>query len=492
MLMKFLHKIRVFMSSEAFFYTVMVLFFLSSLWIALSGRYPMAFDENYHYGIIKAYSHQLSPFFSHPPLHSEALGDITRFPSYLFHYLLSFLYRLLSLFTNSDSVKIIVLRIINIMLLGSSLFVFRRIFKKLKVGSGVSNIALLFFVLTPVVPFLAAQINYDNLLIPLTAWALLLLLTVIERLKAGKLDVRLSIGLLTLCLFTSLVKYTFLPIFAVIGVAGIYVMVHERKRQKLQIWKQLKSSFKMLGLSSKLMLVVGLVLGLGLFVERYGVNIVKYHSPVPDCQQVLSEKSCLQYGPWARDYYLVHSKTGPPSWNALRYTGHWSAQNMHELFFAIDQNYYEQSPLPLPYYAAWIFGGAGLLLIILNWKKLRQLPHFNLATGIILFYAAALWADNYHRFLTVNWPVAIHGRYLLPLLPLVYVLVAYAFKVSLNSSKPASYFKIPLATVAIFCMLQGGTVTYIVRSADSWCWHNEAVVSINSSARRVLDKIVLH
>lgn len=492
MIKTYLHKLRAFIASRSFFYAIVALFLFSSSWIALSGRYPMAFDENYHYGIIKAYANQISPFFSHPPANSEVFGDITRYPSYLFHFLMSFPYRLISLFTGSDQVKIIILRLINIALLCSSLFIFKKIFEKLQVGKVVSNLALLFFVLTPVVPFLAAQINYDNAIIPLTALCVLLLIMIIERLKAGTFDIRLTLYLLIVCLLSSVVKFTFLPVFAPLGLAGLYVVFRESKQQNLHIWNQTKNGLSQITTASKFVIIGMFMLSLGLFVERYGLNIVKFKTPVPDCQQVLSEQLCLSYGPWARDHYLTKAKTGPPSWNATRYTGHWSAQNMHELFFAIDQNYYEQAPLPVPYYAAWVFGIGGVLLGVLNWRRMRRLAHVHLIGFIVVTYVTILWADNYQRFLSVNWPVAIHGRYLLPLLPLVYVLLAYAYKISFPRFKYANYLKAALATIAVLSMLQGGLVTYVVRSSDNWYWQNSTVIQINSGARRVLNSVLIH
>ena len=481
-----------FIGSKRFFYGVIALFLFSSLWIAFSGKYPLAFDENYHYGIVKAYANQFSPFFKHPPANSEAFGDITRYPSYLFHYLMSFPYRVISLFTESDPIKIIFLRIINVFLLSSSLIVFKKIFEKLKIGAATGNLALLFFVLTPVVPFLGAHINYDNLLIPLTGVVILLAVQVIEELKKGRLNVKYSLLLLITCLFTSLVKYTFLPVFAALGLAGAFVLIRESMSGRVHVWKQVKPGFAQINLLTRITLIAGLIVGVGLFIERYGLNIVNYHTPAPDCGQVLTVDSCLHYGPWARDYYLQLGKTGPPTWGAVRYSGHWAAQSMHELFFAIDQNYHEKSPLPLPYYGAWLFGAVGTVLFVINWKKIKRLAHVHLILFTVISYVFVLWIDNYHRFTTVNWPVAIHGRYLLPLLPLLYALLAYAYKVSFSNFKWAVEIKALLTIVAVLCMLQGGLVTYIIRSSDSWYWNNEVVVRINHVIRGLVGTITIN
>lgn len=490
--MQVIQKIKNFVGSHQFFYIILGLFFVSSLWIALSGQYPMAFDENYHYGIIKAYSKQFGPFFSSPPLGTESLGDITRYPSYLFHYVMSFPYRFISFFTDTETIKIIFLRLLNIGLLASSLFIFKKIFGYLRIGKVAGNLALLFFVLTPVVPFLAAQINYDNVVIPLTGLAILLFLKSIEEFRSRKLSVSTLGTLVIVCLIASLVKYTFLPVFAGLFLAGSFIAFKEARKQKIDIMVQLKSSFTHLKRLPKGLLIAGLMLSSVLFIERYGVNIVKYHTPVPDCEQVVSVESCLSYGPWARDYRLKADKTGPPSWGPVRYSGHWAAQGMHELFFAIDQNYYEQSPLPMPYYAAWVFGGSGLLLMMVSWRKLRQVPHVGWLLFVIVFYVVVLWLNNYQRFVSVNWPVAIHGRYVLPLLPLIYVLLASGFRNSFTKLKGSMALKTTLLALALLAMLQGGLVTYIVRSQAHWYWPSRIVIKANAGARTVLEKLVIH
>src|SRR4051794_33439598 len=87
--------------SRAFFVAIMVLFVIEAVWIAFSATYPMVFDENTHFGIIQLYAHKWSPLFLHQPPHAEFAGALTRDPSYFYHYLMSFPYRLLTHTTSS-------------------------------------------------------------------------------------------------------------------------------------------------------------------------------------------------------------------------------------------------------------------------------------------------------------------------------------------------------------------------------------------------------
>src|SRR5262249_18468844 len=120
-------KITAAISSRWFFYTTVGLLVVQAAWIALTARYPQAFDEQFHMGIIQLYAHQWSPFFAQQPAGSDSLGPLTADTSFLYHYLLSFPYRIVEHFTSDLKTQIVALRLINIGLLAWSLFIFRKL-----------------------------------------------------------------------------------------------------------------------------------------------------------------------------------------------------------------------------------------------------------------------------------------------------------------------------------------------------------------------------
>lgn len=63
----------------------------------------MAFDERLPLGIITLYAHHLSPFWQAQPAHADAFGAVFRDPSYLYHWLMSFPYRFVSIFTDNHT-----------------------------------------------------------------------------------------------------------------------------------------------------------------------------------------------------------------------------------------------------------------------------------------------------------------------------------------------------------------------------------------------------
>src|SRR5665811_2105922 len=168
----FSRRVVALVASHKFFWAVVALLVLQAAWIALSGRYPMAFDEDFHLGIIKLYAHHLSPIWSGQPPNYDTFGAVTRDPSYLYQYLMSFPYRLISLFTRDQTIQVLSLRAINIGLFAWGLTLYRRLLLRTGASKAIVHACLLIFVLIPIAPFLAAQINYDNLFLPMVALAL--------------------------------------------------------------------------------------------------------------------------------------------------------------------------------------------------------------------------------------------------------------------------------------------------------------------------------
>ena len=88
-------KIRFVFASQWFFYATVALFSISSIWVATASLYPMAFDEEFHLGLIKIYAAHWLPYGIENTRDMAQYGAAMSDPSYLFHYLMSFPYRLL-------------------------------------------------------------------------------------------------------------------------------------------------------------------------------------------------------------------------------------------------------------------------------------------------------------------------------------------------------------------------------------------------------------
>jgi hypothetical protein len=478
-------RITAFLGSKRFFGAIVALLIVQAAWLALSGRYPMAFDEDFHLGIIRLYAHHISPFWSGQPAGANAFGAVARDPSYLYQYLMSFPYRLVSVFTSSQTAQVLVLRFINIGLFAAALPLYRRLLLKTGASRAIVHLCLAIFVLIPVVPLLAAQINYDNLLLPMTALSLLLTVNFTQGLRrTRRLNLKNLLWLAIVVTLTCLVKYAFLAILLVIGA---YLVI--------QLWRAYPD-IKVLrpGPAASWLLIILLVLSLGLFTQRYAVNIARYHKPVPECDKVLSVKQCRAYPPWNRDYVLTQTKGDARGTDSpLTFTADWFYGMWLRTFFAVDgpaSNFATRGPLILPGIGAIVFASAALLATVVTMKRLLRRYDASviwLFISVTAVYVGALWLNGYQSFLQTGQAEAINGRYLLPVLPLLLVILALGVNTLLGHRQA---LKIAFASASLLCLLWGGgALTYILRSDNSWYWHNQTVYDANHAVRNTLGPI---
>lgn len=465
--------------------------------MALSAVYPMAFDEDFHFGLIKVYSHYWLPFLSSQPPHAAAYGAVARDPSYLFHYLMSFPYRLIALFIHGQTGQVIVLRLIDIGLFASGLVLFRRVLLRAKMSLALTNLSLLLFVLIPIVPQLAAHINYDDLIFPLVALTCLLTFNVTDQLRKKQPSARTIIELLAVCFFAGQVKYEFMPVFAGVVLFLLFVLYRNFRGQFGKFWPRLWQSWRLQSYLAKVLLVVALLVSFGLFVQRDGYNLVKYHTFTPDCSKVVSVQSCKAYGPWRRNYdkhqKVLASPTKINYFNPATYLGVWSYWMWYRMFFVVNgpaSHYTNYPPLPLISAAAALIGIAGIIgLLIWRRRIFQNNPYIAFFAIVILLYLVALWIAGYAQYRYTNQLVLMNGRYLLPILLLACAIIGRAFSLSLRDSPNR---KAAIAVVAILLFLQGGGfLSFISRSDSSWDWPNNTVVKVNNAARKITKPIIV-
>lgn len=482
------------LGSKRFFYIVLAFFALESLWIAFSAAYPMAFDEEFHFGIIKIYSEHWLPFLTEQPANADMYGALATDPSYLYHYVMSFPYRLIALITDNQAAQVILLRLINIGLFGLGLVLFRKVLLKIKTPPMLTHTALLLLVLIPIVPLLAGQINYDNVLLPMLAWICLLVFALTEQIQARKVHLQTLVLLIIAILLTSLVKYAFLPMAVAVGLYLAVIGFRAYRGKWRQLQASLRSSHDKLGQRAKVLLLVGLVVSGGLFVQRYGMNVVNYGTPLPDCSAVIGVDACMSYSPWARNFLYEADKVNKDvDPNPLAFTWTWLQGLHYRLFFMItgpDGSYVNYPPAPLPSATAIVIGLFGLTALLFYWRQvLLGRPFLIFLLFLSLLYVASLWYENYTGFLETGEPVAINGRYLVPvLLPMVAVF-GRALVVAFEKWPAAARTWAAVGAIVLF-LQAGGVFSFILRSDDEWYWPSTTVQSMNENAQKVLDPVI--
>ncbi len=485
------------MGSKRFFQFVLIFFFFEAGWIALSAAYPQAFDEAFHFGLIKVYSHYWLPFLAHQPPHANAYGAVARDPSYLYHYLMSFPYRLIALFVHNSVGQIILMRFINVGLFATGLVLLRRVLLRVKLSPQLTNISLFIFVLIPIVPQLAGQINYDNMLIPLVSAACLLAFNALDQIKERRPSARTLLTLLTLCIFASLVKYEFLPVFAGIALFLTYYTWRTFHGSFHLLKERLHTDWQRQSRRLKAMLIIAVLISAGMFMQRDGYNLIKYHTFSPNCANVLSVKACSAYSVWAHDYkshQLVVEKVAKVNSDPFYYVGQWVYWLWYRLFFAVNgpkQNFHNYPPLPLPSAAFMLIGLAGLFSVF-KWRRrlFRDNPYFVMLGLIAVIYLVALFIDGYIVYEYTDVLELMNGRYLLPILPLAAAIIGSALSIALRKSPR---LKVAVAIAALILFLEGGGfLTFITRSDSNWYWNNHAVIKVNNAARHITKKVIVH
>jgi len=492
---RFTHVINAALGSPKFFPIVVGLLVFQAAWIALSARYPLAFDENFHFGIIKLFSQQWGPFFSSTPVDSGAYGALTRDPSYLYHYLMSFPYRLVALVVHNETWQIILLRLINIGFFAAGLVAFRRLLSQLAIPKKLIHFSLLMLILVPAVPFLAAHINYDNLLFLLIPVTLSLTLRCARALRAEKpLPVATFALLVISLLLASLVKYVFLPVAAAIVI--YLVVTWLRQPGWKRVFPSLVRSFGALRLWLQLGIIAGLLVSSGLFIERYGTNIVQYHDIAPECSKVETIEHCSEYGPWLRNHTLAAAQqlsSEPVDTNIVSFSGLWVLGLLYRLYFAINYDYSTEPPLILPFALAIVMTLVGLLLVG-RWgvSIVRRHHELLLPLGAIVLYSATLFYKNYTDYLAYGERVAINGRYFIPFLPIIFVIVGLAAYQLIRRFKHHTIITATLGSLLLLIALQGGgLLTFIVLSDAGWYWPNDAVIAVNQVAHNLISPLIL-
>lgn len=491
------------LASRWFFPVTLALLFSEAAWMAVSGTYPMPFDESLHFGLIQLYSHKLLPFWTSQPPGPAIFGAVARDPSYMYHYLFGFIYRVIEVFAKTSEAQIVTLRFINIALLMAGFIVWRLVLIGTGAHKRLVNAVMLLLVLSPVMPFLGAQINYDNLLFPVIGICLLLAQQ-LTGVTASEKHRQVYWGLLLViaCFFGSLVKFTFLPIllalclyFAVIiyRYARKFGLTAACKRALVQTRDACRHNRTAIAFLS----IVTMVL-FGLFLQRYGVNLVRYKTPTPQCSQVLGIQKCLADPSWDRNYQLYlqkqagHAKVqnhDPVSFT-LKY---WAKNYSDQLFFVssgVATHYVTGEPLRVTRILSVGAIGVGIALFCLWQADLRRKYRLDMLLAVMATYLAVLWGQNYEDFVHLGSDVAIQGRYLIPILPILYLCIALGFNRLLahrTTWKPAL-----VTAILIILLTQGGGVgIYILRSNPSWYWHNNAIIRMNADGRALLAPVTI-
>ncbi len=490
-------KVFKFLSNSSVLFKIIIgVFILEALYFSLFAAYPQAFDENFHFGIIQIYSKHLSPFLTKQPPGGDLYGALTRDPSYLYQYLMSFPYRLFAHFFNSQTAQIIFLRILNLILFTVGLIVFNKILLKVGLSQKLANIAIFIFILIPIVPQVAGQVNYDNLIFLASAIVFYLTLKIIDQINSKHIDATSVLNLITISVFSSLVKFEFMPIVLAIAIYLAWLSYKNFNHSIKKILTEFSASFKSKGTIYKVIVLILLVLSLVMFVQRDGYNLVKYHTISPQCDLVLSQTDCSRYSVWYHDYIshqLVATNAVNVNSNPIVYLAQWIYWIWYRLFFSVsgpNTDFRNYPPLPLPSAGFIIISLLSIYAVFKLKSKIFKInSYINLFFVVISIYLITLIYEGYKTYQYTGVLELMNGRYLLPIiLPIAAGSLIFLTRVLKYRPK----IKITLAILVIVLFIQGGGVlTFISRSDNDWIWSNPTVNKINKTAKKISNHIVV-
>lgn len=474
------------LASNAFFWFLIVFFVFQALWLALSFSYPMLWDEYYHFGLVEYYSHHINPIISSQPQALDLYGNVERSPKYFYHYLMSFPLRFFMLFTSDQTTQVILLRIVNIGLFVGGLVVYRHLLLRIITSKAVVNLVTLVLVLLPLTSLLAAHINYDNLQFLLTG---LVLYYAVRFVQSKYSEVQWFLLVVGISSVAAIVKQTFLPIAAVVVLFLIYNMWRAYGRDLVRkAWR----SFNKLSAAARIGLVLLIVVGGGLSIERFGGNLVQYQALEPKCDVVLSVERCMNFSPFSQEYTLAQPDNLGGKQLTLTepfdYTVDFWFKELYQQYFITGTQieyalFVVSEPLKIPYFT--LLGAIVVALIALVLKSgvlLRRHEIRMLAlAGLVL--AVALWLVNFEKYLRTGAELAIQGRYLLPIVPIIIALGIDAVR----QRVPRLVIRNSLLYILIIGLFWGGgLLTHILGSNNDWYWDNTFVVTVNESVRNAI------
>lgn len=466
------------LGSTMFFYGLVGLFVLGSAWIAIASLYPMAFDEEFHYGLIRIYASSVLPYGIEHTSDMAQYGAATADASYLFHYLMSFPYRLLDFAGLSDTAIIICLRMLNVAFVAAALIIFRKALLTAKVSRPVTHVALLLVTLVPIFPLLAAHINYDNLLLLVFAWCLLSIIKITDAVRGGKAFPLVYTFQLTIAVLIGMsIKYAFLPLALGLFVWLIWLLALAYRKHRQTVTTQLagfRTEWKRLSRNARWLIIAASLIS-AFFASHYLTNTLSYGSPIPSCERVFSESECTAYGPWNRNKNMEARKS--EAFEPMPYVSYiateWVPGMTQRLTFAVagkTNDFDTKLPLPVLVYTLLILTALGVICLAVQIARKRSTWLTALTALLAVLYAGILSFQLYGDYVDTAEPVAINGRYLIPLLPLVAVVLIQAMRGVL---RPISGRLLAVAFLPLLLLLAiggAGVGTYIVQAGTHWFW----------------------
>jgi hypothetical protein len=270
---------------------------------------------------------------------------------------------------------------------------------------------------------------------------------------------------------------------------ALYLSYDLYKKHGLKTFHLLWQSVKKLPRYKTGLLVVGLIIAVGLFIERPVVNTIKYGNPEPSCQSVIGNTRCMNFPDYA--YYKnidAHKQVNFKPDNPVLYLlAFWEPRMTDTASNLLEKGGSTELPVITFLYEATALIGIALILVCL--RDFLKNKRYMLLLTVMVVYVAILFLDEYKAYVAHGVPVEIRARYIIPVLPIFMYFVAIS-----SIHLFGGYRKTLLisAFVLLLLSMQGGSiVTYLLTSPQQVYWQNNKVTSANNKLKHLLQPLVL-
>lgn len=384
-------------------------------------------DENRHIANILYYAGRsvwAGPIITDAPANLLTMGEIERFPSYFYYYVASFPVKALLDLGAPYSVIVSALRFANVILAAVGIVVVHRVIRTLGASAAVSTLVAVLLAFTGRYEWQGAAVTYDT---PANTLYFLCLLFCARLIRSTER----AYGALFLAVLTGLgaiiVKYTFVPFVLVAIVVAVVIVV---QRDGLGVFahpfRWLRDAFVEHPVRSSLWAVLFLI-ALAVLAERVGVNLLVYGQFNPGCTKLHTHQQCLAFDIYRRNYWAgrahdlgILDNAPQAPFDPFEFVGSWLGTYFQSMFFYRGRSTAWQVDIWVQVAGAIVFALAivATLLAVRVLVKTRAFVWGMIVAGA---YVVAMFFFNLRTFLQLDNEYAFSGRYLIPVLPLIYL-----------------------------------------------------------------------
>lgn len=443
-------KILQFLGSKKFLYIILAWFVLQAGFMAITTAKGIAPDEGTHFRSIQVFTENgFDPFFEQGE-GTYSLGVLARTPNYMFYYLMSFVYRVIPSGWSQDA-QLITLRLVNMLFTLGGLVVLWQTLKLLTKRGIIQNLTVFMMTNTLMFVFLAGALSYDNLFFLASNIALYYFVKLLI-----KFSVRDTLKLGAAVVFALLSKFTFVPL--AVAIAGLLIFRYARDYKK--VWTTAKTE---VGKYQKPVIILSAVflVFVGLFMERYLVNYIRYGSYRPKCEKVLTVDQCMQSALYRRNKAFQSNPVKDPTPDP-DFVVRWAFRTKETVFGIMGHRAIKETPF-IKYGTAMLF--IFMLIALTRTITLKDKLVLYLLV-VIVMYVGVLIVHNHNLYQRSGlFGLALQGRYIFPVLGLMYFVGNY-FVDKLLRRHNAAY--LAYAAIAIGIFFVGSLPTYVYVLDASW------------------------